>query len=307
LISIREADLVAGADVDELAAKRAVEEFGFERPYMDYHRMLAEEDLQGVIVVTPHHILKDAALAAIQSGVHVFIEKPMAMNQEEGQVLVDAAKTADVTVMVGYTQRFSESRRTMKSLIGRGAVGNILTVNAIKCGWPLTGWPADPTKGGGPLRYLGVHITDQILWMLGDKAERVYAEIVWNQTTGAEQSCTYTIRFKSGVLVNVLCSQNSEQIDHLEIIGTDGRISTDWPADVIQLQSKVIDEYRYPTTIRPEGDLRPATYRDEMQAWIDSLLEHRQPPITGVDGIRVLEIIDAAFKSAQTAMPVTLR
>ena len=107
-------------------------------------------------------------------------------------------------------------------------------------------------------------------------------------------------------MANVLCSQNAELIAHIEVIGTGGRISADWPSDVVQLQSRVLDEYRHPTTIRPEGDLRPATYRAELQAWVDALAEHRQPPLTGADGVRVLAIIDAVFESAKAARPVTL-
>ena len=303
---IEGADLIAGADVDDVAVRRAVEEFGFERPYLDYHRMLAEEDLHGVVVVTPHHLLKDAALSAIQSGVHVFIEKPMAVNRQEGQELVDAAKTAGVTVMVGYCQRFDESRRVMKSMLERRAVGEVLQVNAAKCSATLSGWPADPEKGGGPLRYFGVHLTDQILWMLGAKAERVYGEIVWHPTTGADRSSAYTIRFEGGVLANVVCTQDAEVIDYIEVIGTAGRIRADWPSDVVRLRSGVLEEYRHPTTMRPKRDPLPAMYRAEMEAWVYSLAERRQPPITGVDGVRVLEIIDAVFESSETGMPVTL-
>ena len=306
LATIGEADLIACADVDEVNVGKAVTELGFERPYLDYQRMLAQEDLHGVVVVTPHHMLKDAALAAIRSGVHVFIEKPMGVNRQEGQALVDAAKSAGVTVMVGYCQRFAESRRAMKSLLERGAVGEVVQVNAVKCCPPLSGWPADPEKGGGPLRYIGVHVTDQILWMLGTKAERVYSEIVWHPTTGADRSTAYTIRFEGGVLANVSCTQDAEPIDYIEVIGTAGRVRADWPSGVVELQSSVLEEYRHPTTIRPKRDLRSAMYRAEMQAWVYALVEQRQPPITAANGVRVLEIIDAVFESSETATPVTL-
>ena len=305
--SIEGADLIAAAAVDEVAAGRAVEEYGFERPYLDYHRMLAQEDLDAVVVVTPHHLLKDAALAAIKSGAHVFIEKPMAVNRQEGQEIVDAAKSAGVTLMVGYCQRFAESRRLVKSLIERGAIGDIVSVNASKCCWPLSGWPADPEKGGGRLRYIGVHATDQVLWLVGAEVERVYGEIVWHPATGADRRAAYTVRFKDGVLANVLCTQDADRlIDSVEVIGTAGRISADWPSDVVQVQSSVLEEYRQPTAVRPNGDLFTAMYRDEMQAWVDTLRDRKEPPITGEDGVRVLEVIDAVYQSGRTFLPVTL-
>ena len=77
--------------------------------------------------------------------------------------------------MVGYCQRFAAGRRFMKSLIERGALGDPVQVSGIKCVSAYPGWWSDPNKGGGPLRFVGVHITDQVLWMLGGEPERVYA------------------------------------------------------------------------------------------------------------------------------------
>ena len=307
LTKVEGVELAACADPDEVAAYRGVEQYGYGRPYLDHHDMLSREELDAVVVATPHHLLKDAAIASIQSGRPVFVEKPMATSLAEGEEVRDAADRAGVPVTVGYCQRFAEGRRTMKSLLERGAVGEVAGVCAGKGSAPLQGWLADPKKGGGQLLYLGVHVTDQVLWMVDSEAERVYAEVSWHPDTGADQNSAFTIRFKNGVIADVLCSQNvAGSMDFIEVIGSAGRVRAEWASNVVYVYSEALVEYRHPTTIRPNTDLSAQMYEDELKAWVASLVQGTDPPVTVDDGLRVLEIIDAVFTSGRTGEPVTL-
>jgi predicted dehydrogenase len=304
--AVEGAELTACTDVDEAVARRAEERLGLSRHHTDYRDMLLVEDLDAVVVALPHHLLRDASLAAIGEGLHVFVEKPMALTRADGEQIRDAARSAGVTVMVGYCQRYDEGRRTMKALIERGAVGDIAVVNAAKGCPPLTGWLADPATGGGELLWLGVHITDQVLWMAGSTPERVTGEIVWHPRTGADQSAVFTIRFESGVLANVLCSQNvAGGLDFIEVLGSAGRIRAEWPSGVVWVYSEAVPEYKHPTTIRPRTPQTANMYRDEMRAWGSSMVDSRPPPIDASAGVRVLSIIDAVFESARTGALVS--
>ncbi len=305
LKGVEVAQLVACADPRDATALGAVEALGFARAHRDYEEMLAGEDLDAVVVATPHSILRDAAVASVRAGCHVFIEKPMALDRAQAREIRTAAIEAGVTVMAGYCQRFAEGRRIMKSLIERGAVGELRQVSAGKGSGPLRRWLADPEKGGGQLLYLGVHITDQILWMVGSEAEAVQAEINRDPGTGVDQDSAFTIRFGNGVLASVLCSQNvGVGFDFVEVLGSAGRIRSEWKAGVVEIQSQVIPEYSRPTTIRHAAG---PMFTDEMEAWTSSLVEGREPPITVDDGIRVLAIIDSAVESARTGLPVDPR
>ena len=308
-VAAEETVMVACADVDEVRANETMQTYGFEHPYLDYGTMLAREELDAVIVATPHHLLKEAALASIQAGCNVFIEKPMGVTRAEAKEVQAAADKAGVSAMVGYCLRYAEGRRTMKALLERGVVGDVALVTAGKGSVPLKGWLADPKTGGGQIFFLGVHITDQLLWMLGAEAERVYAEIKWHPETGVDQNSAYTIRFKNDVIADVLVSQNlGDSMDFIEIVGSAGRIRSDWPTNIVQVQSDALPEYKNPTTIvpkRPET-LRDKMFADEMADWVASLMEKRDPPIGTDAGINVLEIIDAVFESDRTGKPVTL-
>lgn len=100
--------------------------------------------------------------------------------------------------------------------------------------------------------------------MLGSEPEQVYGEIVWHPETDADDSAAYTIRFGGGVLASILCSQRTGSLDSLEIIGTDGYLRSEWPADTVEVRSDIIEEYGEPTSLDYE-DVTPML-RAEMQA-----------------------------------------
>ena len=312
LATLESADLVACADIDEVAAVTASNEFGFERPYLDYHDMLETEQLDGVMITTPHHMLKTAAIDAIESGCNVFIEKPMGVSVQEAHEVRDAARKAGVSVMVGYCLRYAEGRMIMKSLIDSGAIGDITTINAGKGTSPLSGWLTEVDKGGGVLLWLGVHIIDQVLWMAGSESTRVYGEVYRHSYDGVDQNSAFTIRFANEVTANVTCSQNvggGVGFDYIEVMGTAGRIKSEWPSNVINVVSEAVEEYRHPTLIVPPEPRAyvEKMYRDELDAWVRSVNDRTDPPITVDDGVNVLEIISAVFDSGKTNSPVALR
>src|SRR5262249_48129519 len=151
--------------------------------------------------------LARTCMTAIEAGCQVFVEKPLALNAHEGERVVEAARHAGVQVMVGYCLRYTPVRLAMRDLLLAGAVGEVAYVSAGKGGVPHTGWLADPRQGGGQLMFLGSHVTDQILWLLGARAERVFAEVEWSAENGTDATAMYTIRFESGVSAHVACSQ----------------------------------------------------------------------------------------------------
>ena len=312
LATVPQANLVACADLNEVAAIAASNQFGFERPYIDYRDMLSGEDLDGVMITTPHHLLKSAAIDAIDAGCNVFIEKPMGVNVQEAIEVREAARKAGVSVMVGYCLRYAEGRRTMKSLIDAGAIGDIVAIDAGKGTSPLEGWRTEADKGGGVLLWLGVHIVDQVLWMAGSEAQRVYGEVHRHSDGGVDQNSVFTIRFANDVTASVICSQNvggGVGFDYIEVLGTAGRIRSEWPSNIVNVVSEVVPEYRHPTEITPPDSrgFVERMYRDELEAWVKSVSEKTEPPITVDDGVNVLEIISAAVDSGWSGQPVTLR
>ncbi|MGQ9630641.1 MAG: Gfo/Idh/MocA family protein [bacterium] len=308
--------LVACADVNEEMARRASSDFGYERCYLDYDKMLSEEDLDAVVVAVTNNILKDASIASIEAGCHLFVEKPMGINAGEGRAIVEAARREGVRVMVGYCLRFNETRRFMKDLIDRGGLGEIGAVNAFIGSAPWTNWYADPKMGGGQLLFLGVHLIDQILWMVGRRVERVWGEVHRHPERGYDENSSFTIAFEGGVLASVSVSMKaSRRFDFVEIVGSRGHIRGEWPTNVVYVLSPEIPgvwvgfKSAPPATeIRPfvRDYLRPM-FEAEMREFVSAILEGRETAIPGPDGVRVLEVVDAVFESSGRGVPVDLR
>ncbi len=302
--------LVACADVDGAAAQKLAAMFGFERSYRDYREMLAEEKLEAVVVVIPHSLLKEASIATLEAGCHLFVEKPMAMNVREAREILAAASKAKRRIMVGYCMRFAEGRMRLKELVEAGAIGEPTSVVAGKGMGRLSRWLLDPKMGGGQLLFLGVHITDQVLWTLKSQGRTVYAQIDWDKETGVDETSVYTVRFANGIPASFTVSMKAGyQYDYLEVLGSQGRVRAEWRSNIVYVVSNTVKEYATPTTIMPRNmGIAPMSemFIGEMGEWVASLKEGREAAITGQDGLRVLEVMDAVVESARKGQPVEI-
>ena len=98
--------LVAVADVVASAAEDAKTQYGMTKSYSDYHELLTDQDIQGVIIGTPNKFHAEQAIASLNAGKHVFLEKPMAMNLAEADAIVAAMKKSGKVLQMGMVNRF---------------------------------------------------------------------------------------------------------------------------------------------------------------------------------------------------------
>lgn len=305
-------EMVAAADINDGAREAATAEYGYLRAYRDYRDMLGREQLDAVIVATPHHLLGECSLAVIEAGVHVFVEKPMALSAAEASRVVGAARAADVRLMVGYCMRFAAVRRRMKDLVERGAIGDLVTVVGGKGGGPLPverwPWMGDVGRGGGQMMYLGSHLIDQVLWVANSRVKRVYAEMTLRRGDLTDETTTLIIGFENGVRAELLVSQGMwASFDYVEVMGSGGYIRAEWsPANRLQVRSSAMQAYEHPTTILVCNEPEKGMYVEELHEFASAIRENRDPAVTGEDGFEVLRVIGAAFESARTEQVVTL-
>jgi len=306
LRKVESASLVAVADVNEVAARRTLGDFGADEYYLDYHEMLSSNRLDAVMIATPHSLLKDISVDAAEAGKHVFVEKPMGTNRFQAEEIINSARKSGVGVMVGYCLRYAGVRTLMKKLLGEGVVGEIDIIIGGKGCPSLSGWLVNPDMGGGILLYLGVHLTDQVLWVSESKAKKVYAEVNFHTKYKVDETATYTIRFENDILATLNCSMVAgKSFDFLEIIGSEGYLRSEWRENKLTVYSRKVKEYSNPTTIQVQEELIKM-YQLELQEFVNAISEHRDPSITGEDGQKVLEIIDSVFESGKTGTVVTL-
>ncbi len=168
---LKNVKVVAVSDLIEAARKSATEQFGIEDSYADFHEMLKRDDIQIISVTTPNFLHAEATIAALEAGKHVLCEKPLAMNTQEGEAMVEAARRTGNKLMCGFHYRFTPEVQLLKKFASNGAFGDMYytRVQALRRrGIPSWGLFVSKEKnGGGPLIDIGVHMLDSAMHVLG--------------------------------------------------------------------------------------------------------------------------------------------
>ena len=176
---VPEGRLVGTADVDIARARARQEAFGGKRFWGSFSEALACPEVDAVIVCLPHGLHREAVVAAAHAGKHVLVEKPMAITLAEARAMVQAAKAANVTLMVGQVMRFGGIHRLARGLIREGRIGQPRHLLRRRIQWfqDWVPWSHDPKLCGGISLYgFGSHEVDMMLWLTDSHATRVYAE-----------------------------------------------------------------------------------------------------------------------------------
>lgn len=166
-----ELNMAGVADVNPAAMEAAKKDFGIDKSYEDYHDLLKNKEIQGVIIGTPNKFHMEQAVAALEAGKHVLLEKPMAMNVKESDAIIAAMKKSGKIVQMGMVNRFRASTQTLKNFIAAGRCGNIYAGQAFwyrRRGIPgFGGWfTTKSMSGGGALIDIGVHLLDLSLYLM---------------------------------------------------------------------------------------------------------------------------------------------
>lgn len=267
-----------------------------------YREVLADRQIQAVYIALPHHLHCEAAVAAAEAGKHILLEKPMANTLEEADRILAAQQRAGVKLMLGFTHRFHSELETARRLIDAGELGQLtLAVDVMTTGGVLPGWFWQKEEaGGGVLHVNGAHSFDRLRWLMGSEIMEVFA---YTQTYDArktvEDSVVVAIRFENGAMGTTVHNWVADfpmpfKCD-LDIYGTRGafRIRT-W--DSIQFSNA------HHTWVQKRE--RDDMFQKEIGEFVSSILEDRQPSVTGDDGRRSLACVLAAYESARTGKPV---
>ncbi len=162
------------ADVDAAGAETARSRFGFARATTDWRELVADPAIELVSITTPNTMHKEMALAALAAGKHVWCEKPLALNGTDTAELVEAAKAAGTTTLVGYNYIRSPAMAFAKKLIENGEIGAITQFRAIfdedfmgPAAFPFS-WRCETAKAGtGALGDMGSHLVNLAHYLVG--------------------------------------------------------------------------------------------------------------------------------------------
>jgi len=199
--------VTACADPVREAAASVAALAGQSEVYASVEELLAQGEVDAVMIATPHHLLAKTALAAIQAGKHVLAEKPIAMNEQQAATIEDAARQTGICYMSGYSLRFFVAQAQVYNLLAAGTVGEIQAIRGGIGTGRLGGWFAEVESGGGALLYLGSHLVDEILWYANDDPVAVFADVRTRADTGTDDTSAFQIRFAKGAVAQCLVTQ----------------------------------------------------------------------------------------------------
>ena len=326
---VADAEVVAVCDVNVEMMKEKVGNDGV-RMYASYDELLKNEEVDYVDICTPNYMHSVIAVDALNKGINVFCEKPDAVSVEEALKMQAAAEESGKHLMVMRNNRYRKTAKYLKQYIADGKMGEIY---CGRCGWQRRrgipgkgGWfTTKEQSGGGPLIDLGVHMIDLAIWLMG------------NPTPVAVSGCTYTKFADSDLSDSVNSSFGDKKADGIFDVedlamgfikfdnGACLQIEFSWASNIakesvfVELRGdKAGAEFRdgglkiYTEEDGKLKDILPDVvddnhiHSDNLAHFANVLLNGVEPDFTPVQGVNMIKILEAMYKSAETGMEVRL-
>jgi predicted dehydrogenase/threonine dehydrogenase-like Zn-dependent dehydrogenase len=169
-------DLKAVATRTGTTAKKIAEKYGAQYYTTDFQEVLRDKDINMVLIATRHNLHAPIAIEAAKGGMHVFVEKPLAMTYGECREVYKAVTDNGVNLTVGFNRRFSPLAQKLKRLTEKRKNPAIVHITVNSSGMKKEHWINDPVEGGGAIIGEGCHFFDLAGWLIGSEPKRIYAE-----------------------------------------------------------------------------------------------------------------------------------
>lgn len=299
--------------------------------FTDYHDLLDVEGLDFVDISTPNYLHSIIAVDALDKGIHVFTEKPDATSPEEAEKMMLAAQRSGKHLMAMRNNRYRGNAKFLKQYIADGKMGEIY---CGRCGWLRRrgvpgkgGWfTTKEQSGGGPLIDLGVHMLDLAIWLMGnptpvavsgctyrkfadnDVSESVdssFGEKVSGGTFDVEDLAMGFIRFDNGACLQVETSWASNiEKDELfvELRGTKAGIKF----SSLTGTKIFTEENGRSVDVVPVFGKDPSMHAENIKHFVDVLLNGTEPEFKPIQGVNMIKIIDALYRSAELGHEIIL-
>lgn len=323
------ATIIAIADSVEERAKQVAEQNGIPHTYGDYRQLLKRDDIDAVVVSTPTSTHYPIVTAALKAGKHVLCEKPPAMNEREAEKMAELAERQKLVLMYALQNRYRNDSRALKKLVERGELGEIYYGRALyirRRGAPGGWFAKKELSGGGPLLDIGVHVIDLTWWLMGKPKPVSAAGFAFHKIGSKglrldrgwqpadvrekrEQDVAYDvedyaggfIRFENGaaLIFEVSWQINAKEQWGVAISGTKGGASL----PPLELYTEILGEQANVTLRIDEGN----GYLEEMREFLNCIAEGRKPMTDAWDGVTVMKMLTAIYRSAEQGKEVAIR
>lgn len=320
-----DAEIYAVCDLDLEKAKTAASEWGAQKVYTDYSQALKDQQIDMIDLLVPHHLHCKMTVMACEAKKHVSVQKPMAMNLKEADIMIQAAKDARVKLKVYENFVFYPPYVKAKELIDSGVIGEPISIRyKMNAGSQKLGWHVDEstwkwrmeeeTCGGGPLVFDdGYHKFSVAKYLMGD-VEKVTAWIDRTEVIPGEfyedAPAMIMWKYKNAKRYGFLDITYSEDLfintdyyscdERVEVTGSKGVLwVTRCTAKMLQIPSLIVYKDGETTQYECLRDDWADSFIDSTRDFIQAIKEDRDPRLTGEDGREVLRFALAAIRSSK--------
>lgn len=309
---IKKAEIAAIADIDEYRVRWVADRHNIPEIFTDYRDLLKSDHIQAVDVCAPTFLHHQIVLDALSAGKHVFCEKPMAVNLEHCQDMVDAAKANQRILMIGMNQRFRADVQILKSCLDAHEFGHVFYA---KAGWLLghNRWgrnlilPRTAESHSGALFDLGQQLLDLMLWLMNFPEIDSISGSLYNMDEAYSESdfAALFIRTKtnSTLILEVSWSLTSDtDFTYLSINGTDGLAALNplrSHREMILLKNKDGSLVDITPTQHKRKDVYKQSYVMELSHFVDCVLVNRRPVSAGDEVIASMAILKPIYQNAK--------
>ncbi|PLS14796.1 gfo/Idh/MocA family oxidoreductase [Bacillus sp. M6-12] len=306
-------ELVAVCDNVAERAEKVAEEFGV-KAFTGYEELLESGLADAVSVCTPNYLHAPISIAALNAGLHVLCEKPMATSAGEAEAMIAAAKDSGKKLMIAHNQRFVPSHQKARQLIENGEVGKIYSFRTSFGHGGPEGWSVEG-KGGwffqkekafvGAMGDLGVHKTDLLRYVLGEEITEVaaFVETSAKDFADVDDNAVCVLKTESGIIGTLAASWAyvSKEDNSTIIYGEKAilRLEDD-PINSLVVQYVNGDVVNYQLGKIQSNDDGGQNNSHVIEKFIDSILLDDEPPVTGEEGLKSLKVILAALDSNES-------
>ncbi len=310
---------IADADAASLSAARALAPDA--KCVAHYSDVLAEPDVDAVIIALPPAMHAEATVSALQRGKHVYVEKPLATTVADAARVITTWQGSGLTGMIGFNYRFNPIVRQARSRIAAGAIGQPIAVRTVFATPRRTmpSWKQQRGTGGGALLDLAVHHIDLVRFLLDAEVAKVSAEI--HSTSSDQDTAFLQLRLTNGVTAQSMCSLSAIEEDRIEIYGSNAKVTIDryrslraeeTPASAGGALSGAVTHLLAEIGAAPyafqkrRAPLHDPSFPAAMNAFVRAVRDRETATPSLGDGFRALAVIEAAELSASSGRAVPL-
>jgi inositol 2-dehydrogenase len=306
------ARLVAVSDVNEEALASLAAELGVAKKYSHYQDLIADAEVEGVVIVSPTSTHQEIVAAAAKQGKAIFCEKPLSISLAAAQEMQRIVEETGIFFQMGFMRRFDKGYLAAKHKIEQGEIGTpVVFKSSSRDPFRPSLEYLDPAHSGGLFVDCGIHDLDLGRWYMGDIASvysiggtLAYPEM---KAIGDIDNAITSIYFSSGALGTIDLSRNGVYGYDIrtEILGTEGTLKIGYLREtpILMMNKKGITHDTVPYfTERFEQ-----AYISQLQDFVENVREQKPPSVTCADGVAALQASAAATLSFKENRPVELK